>query len=187
MKSSSIGITLLFTLLLVSFMKSDSIASIMIFDFTAEADIDSWNIMNDDVMGGVSSSTFKLNEDGHGLFEGTVSTANNGGFASVRHKVSKMNLTGKKVVVIRLKGDGKVYQFRVKKRKFDSESYITTFTTSGSWETIEIQLSDLYPSFRGRTLDKPNYDVSSMEELSFLIANKKNESFQLLIDTISLR
>lgn len=159
----------------------------MIFDFTTGVDIDSWSIMNDGVMGGVSSSTFKLNEDGHGLFEGTVSTANNGGFASVRHQVSKVNLTDKNIVEIRLKGDGKAYQFRVKKRKSDAESYITTFTTSGSWETIEIQLSDLYPSFRGRTLDQPNYDVSSLEELSFLIANKKNESFRLLIDSISLR
>lgn len=187
MKSSSIGITLLFTLLLVSFMKSDSNSSIIIFDFTSGANLESWNTLNDGVMGGVSASTFKLDESGHGLFEGNVSTANNGGFASVRHQVAKVNLTDKKIIEIRLKGDGKAYQFRVKKRQSDAESYITTFTTSGSWETIEINLSDLYPSFRGRTLDRPNYDVSSMEELSFLIANKKNESFQLLIDSISLR
>jgi hypothetical protein len=43
------------------------------------------------------------------------------------------------------------------------------------------------PSFRGRELDIPNYDVQVMEELAFLIANYKAESFRLEIDKISLK
>jgi NADH dehydrogenase [ubiquinone] 1 alpha subcomplex assembly factor 1 len=85
-----------------------------------------------------------------------------------------------------VKGDGKNYQFRVKGKSRDYYSYITSFETSGEWEEIDIKLKDLYPSFRGRKLDQPNYSGESLEEVTFLIANYKNESFELLIDKIEL-
>ena len=91
-----------------------------------------------------------------------------------------------KVIKIRLKGDSKAYQFRIKDKSSSYYSYITTFTTSGEWETIEINLSDLYPSFRGRKLDKSNFNATSFEELSFLIGNKKNEPFKLELDKIEI-
>jgi hypothetical protein len=74
----------------------------------------------------------------------------------------------------------------VKSKAADYYSYITTFSTSGDWETIQINLKDLYPSFRGNKLSKDNFNDPSIEEISFLIANKKNESFKLLIDKIEL-
>jgi hypothetical protein len=156
-----------------------------IFDFNSSSDAKSWNILNDGVMGGVSSSTFEINKDGHGVFEGNVSTANNGGFASVRYR-STVATENSEYIKIRLKGDGKNYQFRIKKNGADFESYITTFSTSGNWETINIKLSDLYPSFRGRELDKPNFGAATFEEISILIANKQNESFKLILDKIEI-
>lgn len=188
MKINHIGLTFLLSMLFTSFINStDHSSSTTIFDFNQGADISSWTILNDGVMGGLSSSSFDVNDDGHGVFEGEVSTLNNGGFASVRHRPEVMDISGKKRVSIRLKGDGKSYQFRVKKNISDFESFITTFETSGSWETIEIDLADLYPSFRGRKLNQPNYDSSAFSELSFLIANKKNETFELIIDQILIK
>jgi hypothetical protein len=54
-----------------------------IFDFN-KSNIQAWKIVDDAVMGGMSSSTFKLDPDGQGVFEGTVSLENNGGFSMVR-------------------------------------------------------------------------------------------------------
>jgi len=51
---------------------------------------------------------------------------------------------------------------------------------------IEIKLSDLIPTFRGRLLDMENYDGNELEELGFLIGNKKDEQFELIIDNIIL-
>jgi hypothetical protein len=85
-----------------------------------------------------------------------------------------------------LKGDGKRYQFRVKKDIDDPQSYIQYFTTSGEWETISIPLAEMYPTFRGRQLNMPNYSVEQMAEIAFLIANKRNESFCLQLDWIVL-
>ena len=156
-----------------------------IFEFNKKSNITSWKILNDDVMGGISTSTFKIDSEGYGAFEGEVSTENNGGFASVRYGCS-VNVDKSKTIKIRLKGDGKDYQFRIKKKSSDFESYITSFRTSGSWETVEIKLKDLYPSFRGKKMDLPNFDGVKFEEMSFLIANKKSESFKLILDKIEL-
>ena len=55
------------------------------------------------------------------------------------------------------------------------------------WQEIEIALSDLYPSFRGYKMNMPNFPGETMEELAFLIANKKAEDFRLEIDKIELQ
>lgn len=45
----------------------------------------------------------------------------------------------------------------------------------------------MYPTFRGRKLDSPNYSADGIEEIAFLIGNKRAESFKLEIDAISLK
>ena len=46
--------------------------------------LEDWRIVNDDVMGGVSSSKLYLNEEQNLVFSGNLSLENNGGFASSR-------------------------------------------------------------------------------------------------------
>ncbi len=159
----------------------------VIFDFTAISDIKNWRIVDDGVMGGKSNGTFALNKEGHGVFSGVISLENNGGFSSVRYNFEEVSVSENSKICMRLKGDGKEYQFRVKHNSNERYSYILSFETSGEWETIEIELKDLYPSFRGRKLDMPNFSEESIEELVFLFGNKKEESFKLLLDTIELK
>ena len=159
----------------------------MLFDFSINAPIENWRIVNDGVMGGLSQSSFTLSPKGHGQFSGIVSLENNGGFASVRYRFERINVGNFEKVVIKLKGDGKAYQFRVKDDTNHRYSYIGPFKTSGEWETIEIPLKTMYPAFRGRKLDIPDFSEPTIEEIAFLIGNKKNEDFKLLIDKIDLR
>ena len=164
-----------------------SMTSHIIFNFNKKSDIKNWTIVDDVVMGGKSSGTFKLNPDGHGVFQGEISLENNGGFSSLRHRFEKTQIKEHTKIIIRLKGDGKKYQFRIKSNSSDYYSYIAPFKTSGDWQDIEIPLKDMYPSFRGRKLDKPNFSNDSFEEIAFLIGNKKQEKFKLLIDKIELK
>ena len=157
-----------------------------IFNFSQSSKINDWKVVNDDVMGGISRASFDLNTEGVAEFKGTVSTANNGGFASVRYRFKAKDITKKKTITIRLRGDSKRYQFRIKSKATDYYSYITAFSTMGDWETIHINLKDLYPSFRGNKLNKENFNGSSIEEISFLIANQKDENFKLIIDKIEI-
>jgi NADH dehydrogenase [ubiquinone] 1 alpha subcomplex assembly factor 1 len=174
---------IMFLILLFSFLMN----SITIFDFNVNSNADNWKIVDDGVMGGYSSSKFFIDVSGNGVFKGTVSLENNGGFCSVRHYPKPISLKEKKIFSIRLKGDGKKYQFRVKSKRSNYYSYIYVFQTTTEWQSIEIPITDLYASFRGRTVDIPNYDGTNLEEIAFLVGNKKNETFELIIDKIEVK
>ncbi|MFC5626624.1 CIA30 family protein [Algoriphagus winogradskyi] len=158
---------------------------IVLYQFTKNSPTSDWRIVDDVVMGGRSSGDFHINESGNGVFEGVVSLANNGGFSSVRYRET-FQIQSHTTIKIHLKGDGSPYQFRVKASVSDRHSYISQFETSGEWETIEIDLADMYPAFRGRKLSIPNFDKEQIEELAFLIGNKKEQKFHLELKSIEL-
>jgi NADH dehydrogenase [ubiquinone] 1 alpha subcomplex assembly factor 1 len=159
----------------------------IIFDFNKSSNIKNWIVIDDVVMGGKSSGSFKLSSDGYGIFMGDISLENNGGFSSVRYRFEKILINKSTKISVRIKGDGKKYQFRIKSNSGDYYSYISPFSTTGEWQEIEIPLKDMYPSFRGRKLDQPNFSNDAIEEITFLIGNKNKEKFQLLIDKIELK
>lgn len=160
--------------------------NIVIFDFNTESDLTDWRVVDDVVMGGRSQGHIKLSDEGHLVFSGNVSLENNGGFSSMRYQFDEIKSIGCSTMLVRLKGDGKGYQFRVKTDSYDRHSYTYNFQTSGEWQIIEIPLEEMKPSFRGMTLNIPNFDAISMEEIGILIANNRNEAFQLEIDKITL-
>jgi NADH dehydrogenase [ubiquinone] 1 alpha subcomplex assembly factor 1 len=169
------------TLFMITSSQSQSI-----FNFTKTANISQWSVVNDGVMGGLSQGSFSLTSEGYGLFKGAVSLDNNGGFTSVRYRFTPLTTNKDSKIKLRLKGDGKEYQFRIKDNSRQYYSYITTFSTSGDWQDIEIPLGEMEPSFRGRKLNIPNFSENQIEEIVFLIANKKEERFELLLDSVVL-
>lgn len=170
---------LLFTLFIAP---ADSV----LFDFNKDADLRNWYIVDDVVMGGESNGRFSIDDDGHGLFEGTISLDNNGGFSSVRHMFPYQQVTDDSNILIRLKGDGKPYQFRVKHDRRAYFSYVITLETTGEWQEITIPLKDMIPMFRGRRLNMPGFDKNRIGQLGILFGNERPESFRLLIDEIRL-
>ncbi|SDH69358.1 Complex I intermediate-associated protein 30 (CIA30) [Flavobacterium omnivorum] len=138
-------------------------------------------------MGGECFSTFKLNEDSFGVFEDSVSLDNNGGFSSVRYRFQKTELKQFTSIVAKLRRDGKEYQLSIKSNYSDYYSYIMPFSTSGEWQEIKTPLKDMYPSWRRRRLNRSNFSEDFINEITFLIGNKKNENFKLLIDKIELK
>ena len=159
----------------------------VIFDFRKEADTRKWYVIDDTVMGGESAGEMGIDTEGHGIFKGNVSLDNNGGFSSVRYDAGKTKLQGYSKFVIKLKGDEKKFQFRVKTKSNQYYSYIFPFSTTGNWQTIEIPFDNMIASFRGKTLDIPNFPGEYLEEIGFLIGNKKAEDFALLIDNITVQ
>jgi len=157
-----------------------------IFDFKHKKSTAGWNVVNDGVMGGLSHGEIAISDAGNGLFIGYVSTENNGGFSSVRHKFKTKQVSKYENVILKVRGDGKSYQFRIKENSAQRHSYVTAFETSGKWETIKLPFTSFYPSFRGLDLDIPNFSGQEMEEIAILIGNKKNEAFSLEIESIVL-
>ncbi len=160
--------------------------SMTLFQFNTDSSIENWRILDDVVMGGRSDGHFKINSDGHGEYTGNVSLENNGGFSSLRYYFDTLNSSEYTKFKLRIKGDGKTYQFRVKDSQYNRYSYIYTFETTEDWQTVEIEFEKMYASFRGYRLDIPNFKGDQMTEIAFLIGNKKKESFKLIIDSITL-
>ena len=99
-----------------------SLSSYIIFDFNKNSSINNWLVVDDVVMGGRSTGNFQLSKDGNGVFYGNVSLENNGGFSSVRYRFEKLMLEKFKTIVLKIKGDGKNYQFRIKHKSSDYAS-----------------------------------------------------------------
>lgn len=159
----------------------------IIFDFNSDSNTSNWRVVDDVVMGGKSNGNFKVNTDGFGEFYGNVSLENNGGFSSLRYRFSSIKVKDFKEIVLRIKGDGKKYQFRIKDNLYNSHSFISHVETTGDWQTIKITLSEMYPAFRGRDLSIGNFSSEQIEEVAFLIGNKAEENFKLEIDKIYLQ
>ncbi len=163
---------------------------ITIVHFNAEDEkedkLKNWQIVGDTIMGGKSNGTFKINEPGNAVFQGEVSIENNGGFSLVRHRFAQINVMRSQKILLKIKGDGKQYQLRLKAKYTDKYSYVTNFSTSGGWETIELLLSTMQPKYRGQQLDIPNFDSEYISEIGFLIGNKKAEKFKLKITGVYL-
>lgn len=138
-------------------------------------------------MGGLSQSEIALSESNTAIFQGTVSLENNGGFSSIRTSPRFYKLDGYRGIVLRLKGDGKKYQFRLRMNdRFDGISYRYHFKTDiNKWIIIGFPFNEFVPVFRGRTLyDLEPIDPKKIQQIGFLISDKQAGPFKLEIDWI---
>lgn len=159
---------------------------IVIFDFD-NGNSGEWQTVNDVVMGGLSHSSFQLVEEGYALFSGNVRPENNGGFASVRTPINDMELSNYDGAVLRIKGDGKLYNIRFRTNKnFDGVSYQAKFKSEkNSWTEVKIPFSDFIPTFRGRPVsNQPLLYSSDIQQMGILIADKQFGEFEIIIDWI---
>jgi NADH dehydrogenase [ubiquinone] 1 alpha subcomplex assembly factor 1 len=155
----------------------------LIADF-AEPGANPWTIVNDEVMGGRSTSKMALSDTGTALFEGFVSLENNGGFASTRVLLPPLDLSGYAGVRLRVRGDGRRYQLRFRTdTAFDGVAYRAEFDTApDTWIELRLPFANFQPSFRGSIPpDAEPLDLSRIRQLGFLIADQREGPFRLEI------
>ncbi|PIA42111.1 hypothetical protein AQUCO_02100162v1 [Aquilegia coerulea] len=164
-----------------------------------------WGALDDVVMGGVSESSFQIDQTGSetggptGLFKGVVSTANNGGFTSIRTKNFSVpeDLSAYDGLELRVKGNGRRYKLIVRiSPEWDTVGYTTGFdTVKDEWQTIRLPFSSLRPIFRAKTVfGAPPFDASNIVSLQLMFSKfeydgKLNPTFvegpfQLPVSTI---
>lgn len=146
-----------------------------------------WLVVNDGVMGGLSSSRIRPTDEGTGLFTGELSLENNGGFASVRCLADPRDLSEYDGLELRVRGDGRTYQLRLRTSGgFDGVAYRAFFeTVEGEWTSTRLPFTDFVPTFRGRTLtDVPALDPSRIEQIAFMLADKRAGRFELEIEYV---
>lgn len=145
-----------------------------IFDFTNPTqDIkEIWGALDDVVMGGVSESFVQLTSDG-ALFTGNVSTANSGGFTSIRTRLldPPLDLSAYDGIQLRVKGDGNRYKFLLRSdAKWDGIGYSYSFdTVYNTWITVRIPFDELIPVFRAKTVES-QFDPSHVTSFQLMLS-----------------
>ena len=144
-----------------------------------------WNIVNDSVMGGRSQATLKLINNTYANFKGYLSLQNNGGFSSIRAYYPP-DLTNVKSIVLKVRGDGRKYNFRIRGNTQSWASYTHSFdTVEGEWNEIELKIDDFYPVYRGYTLkNMPQLSEVIIKEIGIMLSDKIEGSFSIDIDWI---
>ncbi len=172
----------------------------LIFDFGHPSqDVkETWGAVDDVVMGGVSESGIRLT-DKAALFSGNVSTANSGGFASVRTRNfdPPLDLTGYEGIALRVKGDGKRYKFILRdEAKWDGIAYSYSFDTEKDrWLDVRVPFTELIPVFRAKTLkDAESFNPNHVSAVQLMLSKFEYDgalnphfeagSFALQVETI---
>jgi hypothetical protein len=160
----------------------------ILLDASVMKTADRWRIVNDDVMGGVSSSRAVI-RDKRILFSGSVSLENNGGFASLRSQIKNYDFAKFSGIEIRLKGGGKLYSISMKETPyFTGYSFTSTFETKeNDWTVLQIPFDKFKLQYFGRNINSgKKVPLSKIKEIALLIGDKQEGDFEAEIDYIML-
>lgn len=148
-----------------------------------------WYSVDDRVMGGISQSAIGSNEENELIFLGEMSTANNGGFASIRRDImlpaDKVPAHAKLKLIVQ--GDGRTYQVRFRtSTRWDAIAYfarIETFPNQTVTHTLSIE--DFAASWRGRAVRNASpLRWQDVQQISVMITDKQPGEFDLRIKEI---
>ena len=151
-----------------------------------QSDTNNWTVVNDGVMGGLSKGKLTYT-DSSVVFEGELSLANNGGFASFQSRNGEYDLSGYKKVIIRHRGFGGTFGFRLKTSEpFYMPYYKAEFTPTEEWQESSFVLSD-FAEWRlsdktGEQISKD--DLSEIIRMGIIKSDKKTVPFRLELDFI---
>jgi hypothetical protein len=162
---------------------------IELFDLSDPRSVDAWRAIDDRVMGGVSRSRLRHDRAGHAVFEGDVSLAQNGGFASVRSSPGERGQAGSTTCLIEARGDAKQFKLSLlTDDDFDSVNYQASFAPDPHhWQTISLPISSFRASFRGRDVPgAPALDPARIRQVGLMIAARQAGPFALDIRRIAL-
>ncbi|MDC0918052.1 CIA30 family protein [Candidatus Marinimicrobia bacterium] len=147
--------------------------------------INNWKIINDGVMGGISQSSIYINKENNIIFNGFVSLENNGGFCSCRISLNDNKLKDIESFVLRVKGDGKIYKFRLRMdgSYLKNIEYSSDFQTKkDEWIDVIIPVKNFKPYLYGfRSRISPKLRTQRINSMGFLIADKQEGNFNLEI------
>lgn len=146
-----------------------------------------WMIVNDGVMGGLSESIFTITKNSL-LFKGSISLKNNGGFASIRSRNQKFDLSKYTTVKIKFRSTGRNFALRFAgSNLYYRPNYKHHFSSStGEWEIAELKMSNFKEYTRGLVSDSivGKEKLENIIRIGIMLNDKKEGPFEIEIDYI---
>ncbi len=178
------AISLLVTLICSTAMADENAR--VLFDFADSGSAKTWQTVNDGVMGGRSDGRFKITDDKKLEFYGTLSLENNGGFASVRSREAKLAMEKEESVVIRVRGDGREYNFNLNvPNSVSRNTYRQSFKTKkDEWIEVTLPLDKFVANWRGREDPNDMLDPNKIVGMGIQLSDKNAGPFKLEVEWI---
>ena len=146
-----------------------------------------WSVVNDTVMGGVSSSSVEAHNREGVVFRGRLSLENNGGFTSARLDLGRPDWTEYDGLKVELIGDGRKYLLtaRTRDRRMRRIYYrYPVETVAGERVSITVPFEDFQAyAFGTRVPQAPGLrsQLSRLGTVGVMLADKKPGNFELQI------
>ena len=148
-----------------------------LLNFSRSEVVRTFRVINDDVMGGVSTSKLRSTNDAM-AFEGEVSLEKGGGFASLRGPVRFPAEFAALLLTVR--GDGQRYQLTLKlDDSTGTAQYQAAFVAPREWQTLRFEPADFAASFRGRAVAAPIVRFAEVRHFGLLISDKQAGAFKV--------
>lgn len=160
-----------------------------VFDFSTVAALNGWSVVNDTVMGGVSTGQLAWENESL-VFTGELSLDNNGGFASVRSPFVDPDAAARWAestgLGIELRGDGRIWTVEV---RVDGEDggWISAITTSaGESVAVELPWDTFDPVTRFLDPREPSVplDPARVVSVAFYLVDGAEAPFRLEVRSI---
>lgn len=146
-------------------------------DFARPEILLEFRVVNDGVMGGVSTSRLGV-RTAVMVFEGVVSLENNGGFASFKGPVTPSARSAALLLTVR--GDGQRYRLTLKSDdNSGTVQYQAAFVAPREWKTLRFVAADFVARFRGQPIAAPPVWFADVQYLGLVIADKQSGAFKV--------
>ena len=157
----------------------------LLLDFSDPDVARTFQVINDGVMGGLSTS--RLSPASAAMsFEGEISPENNGGFASFKGPVRCP--ADSIALLLTARGDGGRYKLTLKlDDAAGTPQYQAAFVASQEWKTLCFQPEDFQASFRGRAASLPPLRFEDVRYVGLLISDRQWGPFRIELRNLRAR
>ena len=162
----------------------------VLFDFADPPSVQGWRSIDDRVMGGASRSRLRADTHGHAVFEGEVSLAHGGGFASVRSPAGAFGSAGASEVVVEARGSGGPFKLALfVDDGFDIPAWQCDLDPGPgpAWQRLHFPLAAFEARFRGRAVPgAPPLDAGRLRQVGLMTEGRAARAFALELRSIVL-
>lgn len=175
--------------ILLIIMAFSTTTSGFIFNFGTQNNTETWRIVNDAVMGGLSTSGITENKNSI-LFKGETSLDNNGGFASMRTLIEKDSLKDCTTMTIRFKSSSTDRTFglslKTSQRYYIPYHKFTFSPKTNDWEELKVNITE-FKHYRISEIIGENMPLDVLSEvfnIALIVSDTKAGPFDIEIDFI---